>query len=1032
MSDLFEQLTRLILQDNAIFFVGNQFTAVSGQHSYLYQIADYLAAHLPNADPDRNLPLIAQQYEGSAGRTALIQALKDALAELPDQSTPIYQLLADSIAPHTKIITTRFDQALETVLNQAGKSYVSIISDDEVSFLDESRVTLIKIRGDITRADSLIITESDIDAFFERLPAINDVVRALFATKTLIFLGYDLDNTTFKQLFRQVTRKLTVFRRPAYAIVPAPLPPHLADYWKQQSVEVHVEPIATFLQTLAGFVHETGAQPAPASTNPLAAFAQPPRPTQPYKNLDSFSRADSAIFAGRRGEIARLVNRILAHPITVLYGESGNGKTSLLQAGIVPQLAQKQSLLLLTTPISEQPLSTGWLDNLLQLVKEADLPDRLTAEKELPDALQTCQTLLNGPMVLALDQFEQFFVAYSENERETAVSEMRRFLDDEQLDVRLVLVIREDFLGRIQTLEPALPGLLGIRFRLGRLDEEAARNAIEQPALPFDINWEQALVERLLYDLQVEHQVAPPQLQIVCHHLYQDALAQNTNRITLARYEILGSMGKILGDYVEEVVKAMEPEVQPVARLLLGAMVSSSRVKLRLRINDLARAAETDQETAVSILDELTQYRLVRRYETPNNLEYELAHDYLVRQIADWLGNEFWDAQRVRELLRQAVLEWENRHRLLSPSDLRMVNTQRGRVHFSDKETIVIYASSVSYDEDKEYWRSILPAKVIQSVLTALVDAPQPFVRARAVGPLAEFVDEATAHKLADLAAQDEAASVREAAAQAIRPANHQPAIDRLIAAAAKPETAVTAEAALVIIRDRETAVADRLPPSLRQKVQRQVWQRRWQRHKQTCYAAAWRGSAGGFLGFGIGMGLIFADAGRLDLKTLYEFAPGVLPSVLLGSIILAGTFSRLATAGGGFMQACLRYLFDGWVKSWSWLISSATTGIILGPMFMIVVWYSATEDARHYVFGWLAGFIIGTVITVAATAPLPGKRPFRAVLTIAIGILAFLVVNLSGLSLHNTEITLLIIAGFTTGIGFFWTFNHSSGRFHT
>ena len=1027
MANLIDRLAHHILRDNAIFFVGGQFTAVPDQPSYLHQIADQLAARLQRANRKGGFPAIAQQYQADTGRAALIQALKEALAALPDQSAPVYKLLADSIAPHTKIITTRFDQALEAALNEARKSYIRIISDEEVSFFDESRIALIKIRGDINRAESLLITEDDLDDFFKRLPALNDVVRAFFATKTMIFLGYDLDEDSFRRFFREVAPRSTSFRRPAYAVVPTL--PDSTRYWEQQNVVVHVEPVDRFLNALAEAVQSAVEQPAPEPSNPLALLAHPPQPDQPYRALDSFGRLDRAVFAGRRGQIERLANRILAHPVTVLFGESGNGKTSLLRAGVSPRLAQNQSLLLLTTPVPGQSLSTGWEDDLRQMLELVGWSEKPVSA--LSSALRASQARLNGPTVLALDQFEQFFVGYSHEERESAIIELRDLLQNDQLNLRLALVIREDFLGRMQNLETALPGLLDIRFRLGRLDEEAARNAIEHPVRPFGVSWQPALVERLLYDLQVDHHVAPPQLQIVCTRLYQDALAQGTNEIALARYRALGGAVRILGEYVDGVVEAMPPEQGSMARLLLGALVSSShQVKLRLPLNDLARAADMDEETAVPILDELTEHRLIRRYQTSGGLAYELTHDYLARRIADWLGNEFWNAQRARELLRQAAPEWEARRRLLAPGDLRLVNAQRGQTRFSEPEIIVVYASSVSYGEEPDYWRRQLAEEAVEEVLMALTAAAQPFVRARAASPLTDFGDEMAASRLADLAVRDGAATVRESAAHAIAEANHQPTVKRLVRAAIESETAAAAEAALVTIRDRQTAVADLLPAPLQQKVQRQVWRRRWERHRQACYAAAWRGALGGFFGFGAGMGFILAvgDNSLASVWADFQFLPGSVLSLILGSMVLTGPFSALAAAGGGFVLSALCYLSDGVGKRWSWLVSSVTTGFILGFSLVALVQFATVSDERRSFPNWLAGFVIGTVVTLAATAPLSWKRPLRAAFTIVAGIGAFLTVGLSGLSLQTATI-LLIFAGVTTGVGFFWGFNRSEAH---
>ncbi|MEJ2749354.1 MAG: hypothetical protein P8183_15835 [Anaerolineae bacterium] len=398
-----------------------------------------------------------------------------------------------------------------------------------------------------------------------------------------------------------------------------------------------------------------------------------------------------------------------------------------------------------------------------------------------------------------------------------------------------------------------------------------------------------------------------------------------------------------------------------------------------------------------------------------------MTHDYLARRIADWLGNEFWDAQRVRELLRQATGEWDTRRRLLSPGDLRLVNTQRGRVQFNDKEAVVIYASALSYGENTDYWRSQLTEDAVETTLLALTEAAQPFVRARAAQPLADFTAETAAARLVDLTTRDAEAAVREAAAEAIAQTAHQAAVQMLVAAAADPATAAAAETALVIIRDRQTAVADQLPPPLQQKVQRQVWRRRWQRHKWTCLAAAWRGATAGFLGFGLGMGLILASGS--EIGSLFKLAPGLALSFILGGMVLSGTGGGLAAGGGGFVLATLNHLSDGRGQRWAWVVSSATTGVILGFSLVALVQFAAAGGERRYLPGWLAGFVIGTIITLVAAAPLDWQRPWPAALTIVAGIGAFLAVGLSGLSLQ-TETGLLIFAGITTGLGFFWGFS--------
>ncbi|MGD2176786.1 MAG: SIR2 family protein, partial [Anaerolineae bacterium] len=330
--DLINRLARFIVQDNAVLFVGASLRQGPDEHPLVRRIADALAARIQYERPDRSLPAVARDFQVQHERAGLIVALREELERLGGQPAPIHQLIADAVLPSTKVITTRFDRVLERALDQAHKSYVLIVRDTDVPFFDETKITLIKMQGDITQPDSLVITADDVDAFISKLPTISDVVRAFFATKTLIFLGYDLEGEQFKRLFRQVTRNLATYRRQAYAIVSQPVDEVEARYWESHNVTIcHRDPRA-FLEALAPAVKAAVVQPEMAAHNPLDGMAQPPLPPHPYKGLDSFTGADAAIFMGRTEESHRLANRILAHRLTVLYGESGSGKTSLLQA----------------------------------------------------------------------------------------------------------------------------------------------------------------------------------------------------------------------------------------------------------------------------------------------------------------------------------------------------------------------------------------------------------------------------------------------------------------------------------------------------------------------------------------------------------------------------------------------------------------------------------------------------------------------------------------------------------------------------
>lgn len=1002
MADLCEQLAQLIAQDNAVLLIGSELRRELGETSLMEQIADALARRIDYRQPERSLPQVAQDYETLLGRAALVQALKEEIERLEGTPAAIHRLIADAVLPGTKVITTRFDQVLERTLEQFHKPYVRIVRDTDLPFFDESKVTVIKIQGDISQPDSLVITDDDVDDFIQRLPTISDVIRSFFATKTLIFLGYELTSGHFKRLFREVSRELKGFRRTAYAITAQPLPEVEQRYWQQRGVELCVREPAPFLERLAEAVKDALRQPV-AVANLLAPLSAPLLPAAPYKALESFTLADAAVFFGRKEESQRLANRILARQLTLLYGEAGSGKTSLLHAGVAPILAGQRALLAVTAPVAAQPATESLTAGLLAAGRRAELPP--PSADSPAETIRRWQHGLDGPVVLAIDQFEQFFLALDREQQEDWLNLLAALVQDRSLFLRLVLVIREDFLGRMQALEAVLPGLWDGRFRLERLGREAARAAIVEPAAAFGVRWQPALVETLLDGLAgAIGSVAPPQLQIVCARLFRAvqeraaAPAETAaSEITLAHLQELGGIEAILGDYLDGVVQGLPVGVQPLARQLLGALVSSNRVKQRLSLDDLARIAGCSAAEAADVLDELVRNRLVVRYEREGGqagVDYELIHDYLASRIARWLGAEFWDEQKVRELVRQAAPAWQQRALLLSPDTLRLAAAYRGRVRFSAAEHEMLYASAVAYAEDASFWADQVPAVSRRHLLLALTHSSDAAVRARAAGQLPGHADEAALDRLVELAMADGEPAVRLAAARGIaavertgQPGLAQRGVARLAEAVAAPTTSQTALQALTVARDEAPSSEAHLPAWLRPAIRRRVWAGRWQRHRHHILAATLQSAQWGYAAAALTLGPLYGVGGLGGVD-----AWALAAAVLLYALAIAGFVGGAAAALGGFLNATLRSLADRAQPLRRWTVAglATATAFALGQVLLLAavpgsVW--RTGSLFGLVFLASAATVGGVIMTARA---LPVPWAFKLAAALALGAAAF------------------------------------------
>lgn len=1042
MSNLVTELAQLIAQDNALLFVGAGLRRELGGTSILEQIAEALATRINYQRPDRSLPAVARDFEALRGRAALLRALQEEVEKLGTRPAPIHQLIADAVLPQTKVITTRFDRLLEQALDQFHKPYVLIKRDEDLVAFDEARVTLIKIMGDIREPESLVITEDDVDRFIRKLPTVSDLIRAFLATKTLIFIGYDLNSRHFRRFLLQVADDLGEFRRQSHAITAQPVSEADRRYWAAQKVEIHQQDPIAFLEALApavktAYAELIGHEPEP-EPQPLADLAAPPLPTHPYKALNSFQASDARIFSGRKEESQRLANRILGRRVTVLYGESGSGKTSLLQAGVGPLLAEQQALLAICAPAPDQPLAAVLAESLGEAGGRAGLQPM---NADLAATIRQWQQTLGGPVVLAIDQFEQFFLVYDETERRQATDLLRQLREDRTLNLRVVLVVREDFLGRLQELESWLPGLLDVRFRLERLGREAARAAIVEPAKLFNATWEPALVERLLDDLDEEGGgVAPPHLQIICARLYDEAVKRARGgavQITSALYEELGGAAAILGDYLDQAVLGLPAEQQPLARALLGALVSSSGVRQRLDLVDLARAAEVSSTEATAILNALARQRLVRvlqvtsREGGPSRQEYELAHDMLVPRIARWLGDDFWAAQKAREIVRLALLEWQARGRLPALDDLRLATAQHGRVRFSAAEIEMLYAAAVGYDQAVTVWQAALSEAKRRQVLQQLLKNADPQVRSRAASRLAALGGDQAAVALAEMALTDAESTVRQAAARAIATmvrrsdsTDGRQALARLVEATGRSAQAAAALAALTTVRDVEPASHDLLPAGLRGQVQRRVWLLRWRRHWPQILAATVQGVQGGFLGVGLGLGLVL---GLVPVRA--NTSPGTILALIVIGFFVAGVIGGLAVGAGALAAAILGALEDR-ARPWrTWAFKALVSVLAFTPAWILLrLGAPASTPAPTSAapvgipMTAVAILLFGLLTAGVAAWQTQWAWPLRLLLTMTAGIVGFYLAGRLGLygRTLSQDVLSILMMGAGTGLGFF------------
>ena len=152
-------------------------------------------------------------------RNYIIQTLKNTFTR-DFLSTETHKIISQ--IPHFRnIITTNYDSLFESVYG-SGKLNV-IFSDNHTPYIDAKKVNLFKIHGDLSNPDSIIITESDYNDFFSKDTEQNtiwSVIKGIIATKSILFIGYGLEDTNIQVIFNKIRNKIGENGKECYFVAP--------------------------------------------------------------------------------------------------------------------------------------------------------------------------------------------------------------------------------------------------------------------------------------------------------------------------------------------------------------------------------------------------------------------------------------------------------------------------------------------------------------------------------------------------------------------------------------------------------------------------------------------------------------------------------------------------------------------------------------------------------------------------------------------------------------------------------------------
>ena len=736
--ELLEQIAR----GNCILLLG------TGATLDQQALARSLAAECgyPPTKPDQSLPAVASYYQavagdGQSGRQMLVERLRQALSQAGKRAAPLLQAIAG--LPIRRLIDLGYNDGLAHALNQAGRAYHPVQQDQDMALAGRERTLLVQPFGTAAHPETLSMVRDEqerfLSAFDPSQPLLLEQMRLWTVAQVLLWVGVDPNDPNWQRLHRRLAGEVHPQHRREYALASSPT--QVEDWQAHGITDLQAPDPAAWLAGLAQAVAALPPLPVDTLPGPGPLLGQ-----RPYKFLDYYTQQDADLFFGRDEWAEQLSAAILAHPLVVLFGPSGMGKTSLLQAGVLPRLQQRDCWIVYARPGQDA------LESLRSAVLEA-LPESertcLAQESDLGALLSAAGQRLGKAPVVVIDQAEECFTLMTaEALRRRWVTALARALSRASDQVHWVLSLREDFLAELDDWTPWIPQLFAVPRRLGPLGRPEAQQAIARPPQRVGVEIEPALVERLLDDLTGEG-VEPPQLQIVCERLYQERGSDNC--MTLAAYQALGGAGSILADYVDEALAQFPIEQRQVAVALLKSMVSGRSTKLPLAPGEIFAGVDGDPQEKQTVLLGLVDARLVRSlkhgHEQNGERRYELMHEALVVKVRGWIDEMEQQAHAARDLLRSEQEVWQKFQALPESDRILRLYSQRENpylhLELHDLELLLRAALATDYVAENGvepgYWtqRYAENGGNPWPLLVPILEAPQEEKRNQAIWALA-------------------------------------------------------------------------------------------------------------------------------------------------------------------------------------------------------------------------------------------------------------------------------------------------------
>jgi hypothetical protein len=469
----------------------------------------------------------------------------------------------------------------------------------------------------------------------------------------------------------------------------------------------------------------------------------------PFKFLDAYTKEDRAIFFGREQEVDDLYRMVFQTNLLLVYGASGTGKTSLIRCGLANRFKDtqwldlyirrgsdiNQSLLETIRKYTPQPARErgevmDWFEQLV--VTQTDLKPAVAnsgvADHPVSRALEELYLSIFTPIYLIFDQFEELYTLGSVEEQRQFIRLMEELVKI-PLPVKIIIVMREEYLARLYDLERAVPQLRNKKLRIEAMDLPRVEQVILQATLhnpESNVHLENGkepevaamIVEKIR---EGDVNIKLPYLQVFMDRLYEQASGEAVARdqevtIDPGLVQATGNIGDVLADFIERqaqrVYKQLSSKYEQlpadIAWRILSPFATIDGTKVPIGQTELSKLARTlppesaanEMELIREAVAELENSRILRFRKEEKT--YEVAHDTLARQIAEKRSEEEKAYLKAKRIVTEGWATYGDTETLLSKEQLIFIAPYEARMREELQEAQLDYVLRSQLERDRQ------------------------------------------------------------------------------------------------------------------------------------------------------------------------------------------------------------------------------------------------------------------------------------------------------------------------------------------